>query len=140
MCGNQVRITAQLISAVDGSHLWAQNYNRQLKKIFKLQDEVSQKISELLHVGIENQVIDTAQKTQPKNIEAYNYYLKAKYVLFNKFYVSYSHKDWTEALYYAEKSVEIDPEYAHGYSIIGRVYELRYTYFHSGDSIPQNDL
>ena len=118
--GNQVRITAQLINAVDGSHLWAQNYDRALKDIFKLQDEVSQKIAESLQVAVGSQVIDTAQKTKPQKIDAYNYYLKAKYVLFNKFYVSYTEKDLTEALSYAEKSIEIDPEYALGYAIIAR--------------------
>jgi len=60
--------------------MWAQNYDRQLKDIFMIQDEVSQKIAESLQVAVGNQIIDTAQKSQPQNIEAYNYYLKAKYV------------------------------------------------------------
>jgi len=120
--GGKVRITAQLINASDGSHLWAQNYDRALKDIFKIQDEVSQIIAESLQVAVGNQIIDTAQKTQPNNIEAYDYYLKAKHAYYYKFYVSMAEKDWAEALHYAEKSIEIDPQYALGHAIISRLY------------------
>jgi len=126
--GNQVRITAQLINAVDGSHLWAQNYDRALKDIFKLQDEVSQKIAESLQVAVGNQIIDTAQKTKPQNIEAYKYYLKAKYVCYNKFYASNTETDWAEAIHYAEKSIENDREYSLAYSMLSTLYAHRNWY------------
>ena len=50
--GDELRITAQLIRATDGTHLWSRTYDRNLKNIFKLQDEIANTVAEALQVAI----------------------------------------------------------------------------------------
>ena len=73
---NQVRITAQLIDATTGGHLWTERYDRPLKDIFSLQDEVTQKIVETLRLKVTlwEQGIQAARRTT--NPEAYDYFLR----------------------------------------------------------------
>jgi serine/threonine-protein kinase len=70
--GNRLRITAQLIQAADGTHLWSQRYDRDMIDVFAIQDEISQAISEALKVRL-------APRARTVNIEAYQYYLKGQY-------------------------------------------------------------
>ena len=74
--GQQLRITAQLIRASDGAHLWSQTYDRNLVDIFKVQDEIGEKVSQALHVALRN-------GHQPGNreldVRAYNLVLEGNY-------------------------------------------------------------
>ncbi|MEQ9309080.1 MAG: tetratricopeptide repeat protein [Balneolaceae bacterium] len=77
--GNRVRVTAQLIKADDGFHIWSETYNGELKDIFKVQDEISQKIAAKLEA---NFTLDTDQKlyeSSTDSVVAYNHYLQGLY-------------------------------------------------------------
>jgi TolB-like protein len=74
--GNRLRITAQLIHAGDGTHLWSERYDRELSDIFAVQDEISTAIVSALRVKLSNEV--APRRYMPK-IAAYEAYLKAKY-------------------------------------------------------------
>jgi adenylate cyclase len=68
--GDRVRITAQLIDAIDGKHIWAKRYDRELKDIFKLQDELTLKIVNALRVKLTaGEQAALWGKNQPSNIE-----------------------------------------------------------------------
>ena len=71
--GNQVRITAQLINAVNDKHLWSETYDRQLDDIFKVQDEIAGKVVEELKVTL----LGAAPKARKTDPEAYALYLQA---------------------------------------------------------------
>ena len=71
--GNKIRVTAQLIKATDGSHMWSETYDRDLKGIFKLQDEIAQAVVQELKLKL----LDTS--STPGNIEAYNLILQGNY-------------------------------------------------------------
>jgi adenylate cyclase len=75
--GNALRITARLISGVDGSHLWSKNYDRELKDIFAVQEDIATSVADELKItlGIGDSV---KQLGGTENIEAYELYLKAK--------------------------------------------------------------
>jgi adenylate cyclase len=76
--GNRVRITAQLIDTVDGSHMWAERYDRDLTDIFEVQDEVTMQIVSALRVTlrpIERKLIAGSRTT---SIEAYDHFLRGK--------------------------------------------------------------
>ena len=76
--GNRVRITAQLINAADGYHLWSENYDRNLTDIFEVQDEISAIIANKLRENFApTQQNEPLVKVPTKNIEAYTQYLKA---------------------------------------------------------------
>jgi adenylate cyclase len=105
--GDRVRITAQLVDAGSGYHIWSGSYERQLTDIFQLQDELARSIVQTLRVelGVGPTVPLVAEQT--KSVEAYNWFLRGRALL-----------DWDspENLYqsisYFEKAVEADPGYA----------------------------
>lgn len=75
--GNKIRVTAQLIKADDGSHLWNESYNRDLKGIFKLQDEIAQAVVQQLKVKLLD--FSSGRVSGTRNIEAYNRILQGNY-------------------------------------------------------------
>lgn len=116
--GNRVRVTAQLISAVDGFHIWSETYDRQLEDIFEIQDEISQHITNRLREKF------CLQKAKEKlvipstsSLEAYNLYLKSLF---------YQNK-WTlidsqTAIKLLERAIELDPDFALAYAELSGVY------------------
>jgi len=114
MVENRVRITAQLIDAIKGYHIWAERYDRVLKDIFVLQDEITIKILTSLQVNLTDteQAVFFAKGTD--NLEAYLKWLQAyEYVLHvNK-------DDNVLARQKAEEAIAIDPNYAAAYTTLG---------------------
>ena len=116
--GNRVRITAQLINAADGYHLWSENYDRNLTDIFEVQDEISGIIANRLR---ENLTIKEQEsvlvKVPTKNMEAYTCYLKG---------LHYRNKltpgDDRKAIECCKKAIEIEPEYAAAYAMSAMAY------------------
>ena len=101
--GDQVRITAQLIRAGDGYHLWSETYDRKLDDIFKIQDEISQKVVEQLKVTLLG-AAPTARATDPK---AYALYLQARQLGQQNKADAFKESD---RLY--QQALAIDPRYA----------------------------
>lgn len=77
--GNRLRITAQLINVVDGFHLWSEKYDREMKDIFDIQDEISRAIVEALKIKLVGEPTSHLAKRYTENLEAYNLYLKGRY-------------------------------------------------------------
>jgi TolB-like protein/Tfp pilus assembly protein PilF len=74
--GSRIRVTAQLINAADGSHLWSERYDRELSDIFVVQDEISAAIANALRVKLSD---DAAPQRYTPKLEAYEAYLKGRY-------------------------------------------------------------
>ena len=74
--GNRIRVTAQLIAATDGSHLWSERYDRELSDLFALQDEISAAIARALRVKLSREA--APQRYVPK-LDAYEAYLKGRH-------------------------------------------------------------
>jgi adenylate cyclase len=79
--GNRIRITAQLITAADGSHLWSGRYDREMTDVFAIQDEISQQIAEKLRLHLSGGNRSPA-KRHTENVDAYNMCLKGRYHLY----------------------------------------------------------
>ena len=79
--GNRVRITAQLVDAQSGGHLWADRFDRELTDIFATQDEVVQKIVEALAVKLSSVEEQDLRRGETKNLEAYESWLRARQLL-----------------------------------------------------------
>ena len=101
--GDQVRITAQLIRAADGYHLWSQTYDRKLDDIFAIQDEISADVVKQLKVTLLG-AAPTVRQTDPK---AYASYLQGRQLGYQNTPEAYRQSD---ALY--RQALEIDPRYA----------------------------
>ena len=108
--GNRLRITAQLIHAADGTHLWSQRYDRDMTDIFAIQDEIGQAISEALQVRL-------APRARTVNVEAYQHYLKGQYHR-----VRYTPESMAKAKECFEQALALDPHYAPAYSGLATYY------------------
>ncbi len=80
--GNRVRITAQLIDASNGAHLWAERYDRDLTDIFEVQDEVTRKIVEALRIQLTPTDEAKIKAEAPKNVAAHDYLMRGRELLF----------------------------------------------------------
>jgi len=122
---NRIRIAAQLIDAVNGTHRWAERYDRQLRDAFAVQDEVVRTIVAVLQVRVIEAEVERILSKPPATWEAYDYYLRG----FDAFAVGFSQRPMTsfyEARKCLERSIEADPSYARAYLILARTY--LYTY------------
>ncbi len=115
--GDRVRITAQLVDAKTGYHLWADRYDRELKDIFALQDEVTQKIVTALRVELTEGEQERLAHKFTDNLEAYDYYLRGLDQL-----MGFTKEKNARARELFEKTIEADPEYALGYVGLGWTY------------------
>ena len=106
--GNRVRITAQLVEAATGNHLWAERYDRDLEDIFAVQDEVTQTIASILPRKLDDDAVARARRKPTNNMSAYDYLLRGEW------YTRINYGD-PRALEMFEKAVEIDPRCARAY-------------------------
>jgi TolB-like protein/Flp pilus assembly protein TadD len=109
--GNRVRITAQLIKAADGSHLWSETYERDLVDIFKVQDEISSAVVGALKVKLLPQKLHASAPYRTASPEAYN-----KYLLGRQFFNLGSAGDFRRAVTAYRQAVELDPMFASAYA------------------------
>jgi adenylate cyclase len=116
--GNRVRITAQLINAADGYHIWSENYDRNLTDIFEVQDEISAIIANKMR---ENLTVtqQAAQLVKPatSNVNAYTYYLKGLH-----YWNKVTPADARKAIESFEQAIVMEPEYAHAYAMTAAAY------------------
>ncbi len=127
---DRVRITAQLVDAATGGHLWADRYDRDIDDIFALQDEVTRKIVSVLEVKL---TVDDKTRRSCKckytcSMEAYDYFLRGL-EHFNRF----TKKTNAQARQMLEKAIAFDPEYALAHSFLGHTYLLEWSYGWSQD-------
>jgi len=111
--GNRVRITAQLIDAIEDNHLWAERYDRDLEDIFAVQDEVTQAIVTTIEPRVVNTERQLARRKPTDNLNAWEAYQRGLWHIFQ-----YKSEDTIKALEYQQKAVELDPNFASAYGAI----------------------
>jgi TolB-like protein/Flp pilus assembly protein TadD len=115
--GNQVRITAQLIDAASGHHLWSQTYDRELNDIFAIQEEISRSITDALKIELGTQASDALAAHATANIEAYNLFLQARH-----FWNKRSPEGINRSKQLLERAIELDPKFARAHAALADVY------------------
>jgi TolB-like protein/Flp pilus assembly protein TadD len=111
--GNRVRITAQLINAADGYHIWSENYDRNLTDIFEVQDEISSIIANKLRENLTAaQQKEQLVKIPTKNVAAYTLYLKGLH-----YWNNLTPADARKAIECFEQAIAIEPAYAQAYAM-----------------------
>jgi adenylate cyclase len=111
--GNKIRITAQLISAKDGYHLFSETYDRAMVDIFAVQDEIAAAVVALLEISLLNREPPKARRTDPEVLTLY---------MQGRQYARLRTKEgFAQGLEALEKAVEIDPDYAPAWAEIGLI-------------------
>jgi adenylate cyclase len=116
--GNRVRITAQLIRVTDSSHLWSNTYDRELKDIFAVQDEIAAAVVRQLKIALLGGELPI--RSAATNLEAYNLHLKARY-LFDQ----HTDQGMAKAVEYYAAALAIDPLYAEAWTGLAEVQSVR---------------
>jgi len=115
--GNKVRITAQLIDALSGHHIWAERYDRDLEDIFAIQDEISLKITSALNVRLSDGEIALFFGTGTKNLEAYLKLIQARSLIINL-----NKENNAQAKKMVEEVTTMDPNYPMAYTFLAVIY------------------
>jgi TolB-like protein/Tfp pilus assembly protein PilF len=116
----RVRITAQLIDAASGAHLWAEHFDGELEDIFDLQDQVTASVVGAISPKLEQAEIERAKRKPTESLDAYDYFLRG---------VASAHRvtrDATgDALQLFAKASELDPDYASPHGVAAFCYVVR---------------
>ncbi|KAA5541677.1 adenylate/guanylate cyclase domain-containing protein [Adhaeribacter rhizoryzae] len=116
--GNRVRITAQLINAADGYHIWSENYDRNLTDIFQVQDEISSIIANKLRENLTaKEHEETLVKVPTQNLEAYTLFLQGLH-----YHNKITPMDVKKAIACFEKAITLEPDYAQAYAMAAAGY------------------
>ena len=118
---NRVRITAQLIDATNGAHLWADRFDGSLEEIFDLQDKVATSVAGVIEPTLRQAEIERARRKRPDNLDAYDLYLRALPHAFTAM-----PEDADKALTLLVKAVELEPDFAAAHAIIAWCHEQQY--------------
>jgi TolB-like protein len=113
--GNRARITAQLIDAMNGAHLWADRFEGTLEDVFDLQDEVTARVVGTMAPRLEQAEIVRAKRKPTESLDAYDNYLRGIAALQSLF--SGTRESVDEALRLFYRSIELDPEFASPYGV-----------------------
>ena len=117
--GDQVRITAQLVDASTGNHLWAQRYDRPLSDVFAVQDEIRTKIVTELEVAlVEGEQARAWRKSGTDNVEAHDLFLRAKEAV-----IRFSKSTNYQAIEMLKQAVALDPNFARAWVTLGWAYD-----------------
>jgi adenylate cyclase len=121
--GQRVRITAQLIDATSGSHLWAERYDRDLTDIFAVQDEVTTQIVGALKVTLSPAEKARLVEKEPSNIAAYDCVLRGREIMLGK---EKNRETFEEAVTFFKKALELDANYSQAYASLGFAHMFDY--------------
>jgi adenylate cyclase len=121
--GEQVRIVAQLIDTTTGSHIWSERYDRPLKDIFALQDEIVQKIVTTLKLQLSLREQGHVVRKRTDNLEAYDFLLRGI-----EYHWRLTKETNTQARQMFEKAIALDPQYAEAYEWLGWTYFLEWAW------------
>jgi adenylate cyclase len=119
--GNRARITAQLIDAETGKHIWGERYDRELDDIFAVQDEVTRAIVATIAAQLGKTVSENAARKTTNSIKSYEYLLQA-----NRHYYRFNPDDNIVAAQLYQKAIERDPQFSRAYAGLANTYTTDY--------------
>src|SRR5262249_34152932 len=112
--GDRIRIAAELLDTKTGSALWSERYDRDLKDIFSVQDEITRKIAADLDVEVQAAELKRVHRIPTENLNAYDSFLRG-----TDLYRRMTPESHREAQRMFERAVELDPKFATAYAALG---------------------
>ena len=123
--GNRLRITAQLINAAEGDHLWAQTFDREMQEVFAIQDEITREIVRALEMQLIGAGDQPVAKHGTYNVEAYQLYLQGRYHFYK-----FTGDGFRRSIECCKKALQIEAGYALAYAALSLSYQLGWFYGH----------
>ncbi len=120
--GNRLRISAQLIEAETGAHLWADRYDGALEDVFDLQDQITDKVVGIVEPSLQRSEIERARRKHPENLDAYDLYLCAVPHM-----ATVMPADARIAAGLLEDALKLDPNYAAAHALLAWCHEIFFT-------------
>ena len=115
--GNRIRVTAQLINAADGYHLWSNNFDRELGDVFAIQEEIARAITDSLKVEIQGKESRQLATAPTESFDAYDYYLLGQYQREQR-----NPEALEKSIELFKKALDIDDRFALGYAALAASY------------------
>jgi adenylate cyclase len=119
--GDHVRITAKLVDAITGAHRWAERYDREMKDVFAVQDDVARTIVSILAAHVGKAEVERTRGKPPPTWQAYDYYLQGRDA-FASFLTSYRAVDLYDARQLLQGALSIDRNYARAHAVLSNIY------------------
>jgi non-specific serine/threonine protein kinase len=114
--GERLRITTQLVDTATGYPVWSERYDREMKDVFEVQDEIARKIAEALRIKLSRQEQEALAAKPTDNLQAYDLYLRGR-----SYARRLTRQDLEFALQMLENAVTQDPKFALAYAAIANV-------------------
>jgi non-specific serine/threonine protein kinase len=127
--GNRIRVTAQLISAKDGYHLWADRFDGMVEDIFDLQNEVSHKIVDALKVSLSDSEEESLAKKPTDDLRAYDFYMRGREYLARR-----GKKNTETAIRMFESAIGIDDQFAGAFAGLAEACSYMYEWYDGAPS------
>jgi TolB-like protein/Tfp pilus assembly protein PilF len=121
--GDRVRVSAQLIDATTGHHIWARTYDRELSDLFALQDEISQAIVASIQPELLKSEMERAARREPGSLEAYDLVMRGYWHL-----TKFTREDNARARSLFERAAELDPQSAPPFHGIANTHRIDLSY------------
>ncbi len=115
--GNRLRITAQLVNATDGYHLWSERYDREMKDVFAIQEEIAKSIAQRLEVTLDSER-QPLFRAGTDNLEAFKFYTQGRSLFFQR------GLRLLPAVEYLKKAVTLDSKYALAWAALADAYNM----------------
>jgi adenylate cyclase len=109
--GDQLRITAQLIDAASGFHLWSETFDRRLEDVFAIQTEIARRVAAALRVSLTGDELARRERYAPRDMRAHEFYLRGRQLV-GRIGV----QEWRQSPAMFRRAIELDPEYAAAYA------------------------
>jgi adenylate cyclase len=119
--GNRVRITAQLIDAKTGGHLWAEQYDRLLEDVFDMQDEITMSVIGAIEPGLRKAEIDRVKRQRPGDLNAYDLVLRSLPSVY-----AVMPKEAAKAIPLLEEALKLEPNYGAAHVYLGWCLHARF--------------
>jgi TolB-like protein/Flp pilus assembly protein TadD len=126
--GNRLRITAQLVQTQSGHSIWAERYDRELKDVFDVQDEIARSISQALRITLSPQEEKAIAQRPTESAQAYDYYLRGR-----QYFHQFRRKGFDFARQMFARAIVIDPGYARAYAGVADCCSFLYMYWDSSE-------
>ncbi len=120
---SKIRIHARLLETTNGKQIWANRYDSDLNDIFDLQDTIARDLSSKLPVHIENRELNVSQRKSFISLDAYDCYIQGR-----SLYRQKTEETDQKAIELLERAIELDPEFADPYSILGAIHGINWAY------------